>query len=189
MKKIAILLAVVPLLSACVPTALVAGATAGGAVVYDNRSMGTMWQDNNTSYQAQILINNDKELKDKANISVAVFDHVVLLVGQAPTKELRDHAQTLIKTVPNIKRICNQITIGQPISASATSNDAWITTKVKSAMLGKKGLSSTQLKVVTEAGVVYLMGLTTPSQGKLAAEVARKVDGVKKVVKVFEYVH
>jgi osmotically-inducible protein OsmY len=180
-------------LTGCAPTAFMVGAgvgaTAGGAVVYDNRGMNTIWEDNNISYQAQIRINCDPKLKHQTNISVATFDHVVLLVGEAPTEELRTYAENLVKQVPNIKRICNQITIGEPILTSTHSSDTWITTKVRSEMLTQKGLKSTQMKVVTENGVVYLMGLTTPSQGRLAAETARKVAGVRKVVEVFEYVH
>jgi len=193
MKHLIFILVLLIVLTGCAPTAFIvgaaAGATAGGAVVYDNRGMDTIWQDNHISYHAQMRINTDDKLKHKTNISVATFDHVVLLVGEAPTEELRTYAENLVRQVPNIKRICNQITIGEPILTSTHSSDTWITTKVKSDMLTQKGLKSTQMKVVTENGIVYLMGLTTPSQGRLAAETARKVAGVKKVVEVFEYVH
>ncbi|KPJ67997.1 MAG: hypothetical protein AMJ43_00845 [Coxiella sp. DG_40] len=189
MKKILIVFIPLIALNACVPAAFVAGATAGGAVIYDNRPIKTMWQDRNITNRAQFRISTDKELKNKTNISVATFNHIVLLVGQAPTQQLRTRATELIKDIPHIKRISNQIVIGQPISAAARSEDAWITTKIKAAMLEKEGLKSTQMKVVTENGVAYLMGLTTPSQGKLAADITRKIKGVKKVVKLFEYVH
>jgi osmotically-inducible protein OsmY len=186
MKKILLLITCIILLSACAPVAVVGGAAAGGEIASDNRSMETMWHDQNSAYQAQMRIDADEQLQDKANIYAYVFDNVMLLVGQAPIPELRTRAANLVKTVSNIKRICNQIAIAQPISTS--TRDAWITTKVKTAFLKQKGLHSTQMKVITNNGIVYLMGLTAASQGKLAAETARKVKGVKKVVKVFEYV-
>ena len=186
MKKILLVIFIISLLQACAPVAVVGGAAAGSEVVSDNRSMETMWQDENSAYQAQLYINSDEQLQDKANVSAYVFDNVMLLIGQAPNPELRTRAGDLAKTVPDIKRICNQIAITQPVSTN--TKDSWITTKVKTALLEQKGLHSTQMKVITDNGVVYLMGLTAASQGKLAAETARKVDGVKKVVKVFEYV-
>lgn len=189
MKKILTIFTLLISLSACVPAAFVAGATAGGAVVYENRAIKTIWQDRNITHRAQSRINRDKELRNRTNISVATFNHIVLLVGQASTEQLRFHAVKIIKDIPHIKRICNQIVIRPPISATTRSKDAWITTKIKAAMLEKEGLHSTQIKVITENGVAYLMGLTTSSQGKLAADTARKIKGVKKVVKLFEYVH
>lgn len=186
MKKLLLIIVFICLLQGCETAAWVGGATTGGSVIYDNRSMETMWQDQNSAYQAQLYINSDEQLQDKANVSAYVFDNVMLLIGQAPTPELRTRAGELVKTVPNIKRICNQIAIAQPVSTN--TKDTWITTKVKTALLEQKGLHSTQMKVITENGIVYLMGLTAASQGKLAAETARKVDSVKKVVKVFEYV-
>ena len=186
MKKLLLIIVFICLLPDCAPVAVVGGAAAGGAVASDNRAMGTMWQDRNMAYQAQLYINSDGDLRDKANILVYAFDHILLLVGQAPTMDLRAHAETLAKNAPNIKRVCNQIVITQPIAAD--TKDAWITTKVKTALLEQKGLHSTQMKVITSNGIVYLMGLTAPSQGKLAAETARKISGVKKIVKVFEYV-
>jgi osmotically-inducible protein OsmY len=189
MKKILIISTLLISLSACVPAAFVAGATAGGAVVYENRPIKTIWQDQNITHRAQLRISTDKELMNRTNISIATFNHIVLLVGQVPTEQSRSHAVEIIKDIPNIRRICNQILIKPPISAAARSKDIWITTKIKAAMLEKEGLHSTQIKVVTEDGVAYLMGLTTPTQGKLAADTARKIKGVKKVVKLFEYVH
>jgi osmotically-inducible protein OsmY len=187
MKKLLLIFISITLLPACVPVAAVGGAAAvGGTVASDNRTMETMWQDRNMAYQAQLYIDSDGDLRDKANISAYAFDHVLLLVGQAPNPGLRTQAEDLAKNAPNIKRICNQVAIAQPVSTN--TKDSWITTKVKTALLEQKGLHSSQIKVITSDGIVYLMGLTAPSQGKLAAEVARKVGGVKKIVKVFEYV-
>jgi osmotically-inducible protein OsmY len=175
-------------LSACVPAALVVGATAGGAIVYDNRSIKTMAKDKESELQADLKLRQDSQLKT-AHIDATTFNQIMLLVGQAPTAEISQRAYDVVSRIPNIKRIYNEITIGQPTSLARRSQDTWITTKVKTKMLAEKGLHSTQIKVVTENGVVYLMGLVTRSQGNLAAEVASRISGVQKVVKLFEYLN
>ena len=191
MKKCLVLLAMVLPLCGCmvaVPVALVAGATAGGAVIYDKRGFTTMNEDHNAHAYAQRWLNDDPMIKKTgSHISVAVFNHVALLVGQAQTAEVRSRAYQIVSKVKGIKRIYNEITIGKSTSRMQRTSDAWITTKVRTAMLAKSGLNSTNLKVTTENNVVYLMGVVTRKQATLAAEVARRISGVTKVVKVFEY--
>jgi osmotically-inducible protein OsmY len=191
MKKLLILcLCALPLLQACMPAALItAGAVAGGVIIYDRRSVRTMWQDRNITYQLQKRIDYNPLLHRKHHISVVTCDHIVLLVGQVPTRAMRKRAVAIANSMPSlkIKRIYNQIQIMAPSSELVRSNDAILTAKVKGAMLLQKGLHSVQIKIVTENSVVYLMGLTTRKQGALAARTARKVSGVQKVVKVFEY--
>jgi osmotically-inducible protein OsmY len=177
------------LLSGCIPVAVVAGATAGGAIVYDNRSLSQMNTDNSIIQKAMNRLNANAALKEKCHLSVSAYNGIVLLVGQTPTPELRETAYNLIKDVPGIARIYNEISIAGPTSFIQRTNDSWITTKIKSAMLAQTGLHSTEIKVVTEDGIVYLMGRITHRQAKLATNVARRVSGVEKVVKVFEYPH
>lgn len=173
-------------LSGCIPAALVVGATAGGAVVYDKRSMKTIAQDQEAGEQAGQLINASPDLKTGAHIAIATFNHVMLLVGQTSTEEQRNTAYQLASNVKNVSRVYNEITIQEPTSSWRRSHDAWITTKIKTEMLATAGLHSTEIKVVTENSVVYLMGVLSLHQTELATNVARRVDGVKQVVKVFE---
>lgn len=190
MKKLLPLLMLISALSlpACLPAAFVAGATAGGAVISDRRPIKTIVQDKKITCQALIQLNSEPKLKEQSHISVATFNGVVLLVGETATPELKCRAYELVKAVPNIRRINNEIVVGESLSTKESSADVWMTTKVKAAMLAEKGLNSTQIKVLTEDGVVYLMGLVTHHQADLAVEVARTVTGVKKVVTLFEYV-
>lgn len=190
MKRIIILLIMISILSGCavaIPAAFVAGATAGGSLLYDERGIKTMLQDHNAATYAQNWINNDPKLKDKAHINVDVFNHIALLVGQAPTPDLRQRAYQIVQRTKNISRIYNEVTVSKPTSILRRTDDSWITTKVKSAMLAKKGLNSTQLKVLTEDGIVYLMGVVNQQQALIASNVAKKISGVKEVVKVFQY--
>lgn len=187
MKKAFLLLIVIGGLVGCVPAALVAGATVGGAVIYDKRSVKVMDQDHNARSIAQYRLDRDPTLQGHAHVSVSVFNNVALLVGQAQTSEIRDRAYSIVAEGPDIKRVYNEIAIGEPTSTLQRANDSWITTKVRGAMLGTSNLNSTNLKVITENGVVYLMGVVSRRQGALAADVARRISGVTKVVKVFEY--
>jgi osmotically-inducible protein OsmY len=167
--------------------AFLAGAAIGGAVVYKGRNYEQEYNDVTIALKAQEKINQDYELKHNTRIVISSYNGVVLLTGQAPAQSMRLRAIQLVKTVPNIKRVYDEITIANPISATVQSNDAWITTKVKSQLLATKGLDSSQIKVVTEDGVVFLIGVTTPMQTKIAADVARKVTNVRKVVTLFEF--
>ena len=185
-KLLAILILIAPLCG-CVPIALVVGATAGGALLYNQRSFKVMLQDQNAVSRAQRVIDKDPTLKGKTHISVAVYNHICLMVGQADSPALRDRAYELVAQVPNISRIYNEVTISGPTSLIQRSNDTWITSKVKAAMLAERGLKSTEIKVITEDSVVYLMGLVSPQQAALATNIARRIRGVSKVVKVFQY--
>lgn len=172
----------------CIPLIIAAvGATAGGAIIYDKRSSKVILQDQDITNRALATLNADAELKGGARVSVSTFNHVVLMVGQARSEELRDRAYDDVYRVPGVKRVYNQVEVSPILTTWDQSKDAWITSKVKTAMLAKPGLNSSQIKVVTEDKVVYLMGLVTPHQASLATEAARNIDGVKKVVQVFEY--
>ena len=188
-RSIVLLLLVVPL-TGCVPAVIIAGAagaTLGGSVIYDQRSYKTMNQDHNARAIIQDQIDQDSQLRGQSHISVSVFNNIASLFGQAETVELRDRAYQITVKMPYIRRIYNEITIGIPLSTLQRANDFWITTKVKTAMLRKSGLRSSNLKVVTEDKIVYLIGVSSPRQAAIAAEIVRRISGVKKVVKVFEY--
>lgn len=173
-------------LSSCVPAALVLGATFGGAVVYDKRSVKTIAEDQKAGEKVGALIADSPELQQGTHIAIATFDHVLLLVGQTETEQQRDLVNQLASKAQFVSRVYNEITLQKPTSTWQRSRDAWITTKVKTKMLARSGLHSTQIKVVTENGVVYLMGVLSTRQAELATDIARRVEGVRKVVKVFE---
>jgi osmotically-inducible protein OsmY len=184
MKRIIVLLCCMFLLTAC--GAFMAGSAFSTLVINDNRDMSTMTDDKEIAYKAQDNINNDKVLKDHANISVTSYNRSVLMVGRAENEEYRARAYSSVRSVEDVKKVYNEVVIGDP-SYSTYSDDTWITTKVKSAMVSQSKLKSTQIKVVTEDGVVYLMGLILPSQANLAVKTAKDVEGVKKVVNLFDY--
>jgi len=190
MKRIytSLLISALLLLTGCIPVILAAvGATAGGAIIYDKRSSEVILQDQDISNKALTNLNSDWDLKNKSRVTVATFNHVVLMVGQVQSPELKQRAYQYVREIPNVKRVYNQVQISPVLTTWDQSKDVWITSKVKTAMLAKRGLSSSQIKVVTENKVVYLMGIVTTKQADLATEAARNVSDVQKVVQVFEY--
>ncbi len=189
MKRCLVISVALCLLSGCTVPFFVGsavGGALGGCVAADRRSLDTIADDRNIHYQADLRLKSSSRLK-KCRLVVAVFNHVVLLTGEAPTQEQRYLAEQIIRAIPRVKHVYNKIEIGLPLSPRAQSEDAWITTKVISSMVRCTDLNTVHVKVVTEARTVYLMGIVTAHQAYAAGEIARRVEGVKKVVKLFEY--
>jgi len=167
----------------------VAGAAAGAAavaVVYDHRKLEKILMDNTISHAAADKINADPNFKE-SHIEIACFNQIVLLIGQTPTPELRQEAEDIVRAVPNVTRVYNQITVKAATSSITRASDSWITTKIKTQLLATKGMESGTIKVVTENGTVYLMGIVTKEQADIAATIASQVDGVQRVMKIFQY--
>jgi osmotically-inducible protein OsmY len=112
---------------------------------------------------------------------------VVLIAGQVANDALRAKASAAAQNLQRVRKVHNELTVGGPISLVARSNDSWLTTKVKTRLLASSQAYGTKIKVVTENGVVYMLGLITRSQADIAVDVASEVYGVQKIVKVFEY--
>lgn len=173
------------LLTSCV--ALLAAGTAGGLVVYDHRNVVMIEKDARIFHVIHTKIVKNPAFRD-SHINVTSFNQVVLLTGQVPSSSLKVMAEKIAHNTPNVQRVYNEIEIKPPTSFSTRSQDSWITSQVRTKMLLKKGLASGSIRVVTEDGVVYLMGITTRDQAQLATDVARQINGVRKVVKAFRYI-
>jgi osmotically-inducible protein OsmY len=168
----------------------VVGAAAGAAaiaVVYDHRTIANTFKDTKIANTIVSKIRLNPELRRECHIEVTVFRRVVLLTGETPNEEYRKEAEELARSTPDVARIYNQITLQGPTSTLTRTSDSWITTKIKSEMLATSDLKSGSIKMVTENGVVYLMGIVSRRQADIAVEVARQVSGVQKVVKIFQY--
>lgn len=172
------------LLSGCVAAVLV-GTTS--MAVYDKRGITTLEKDARIFHVIHTALVKDPRLQG-SRMEITSFNRVVLLVGQTPSASLRVLAEKIAQRTPDVTRVYNEITIGEPLNLTARPKDSWITTHVRSMMLTRKGLESGSIRVVTENSVVYLMGIVTPEQADLAVEVARNVNGVQKVVKIFQYI-
>lgn len=169
----------------------VAGACAGGAaiaVVYDHRNINTALDDMHIANKVLEKIRFNPYLYQDSHIEVSVFNHVVLLTGETPDQSWRQEAGDLAKSVPNVVRVYNQISIQSPTSALTRTSDTWITAKIKAQMLTTENLKTSSIKVVSENGITYLMGRVSHEQAELAVDIARRASGVQKVIKVFQYI-
>lgn len=171
-------------LTGCV-AAVVTGAAVG--MVYDKRGVVTMEADARLFHIIHKDIVTNSQFRE-SRILVTSFNRVVLLAGQTPTASLRVLAEKIARNTSGVQRIYNEITVGYPIPLAQRTKDSWITSQVRSSMLARSGLESGSIRIVTEDGVVYLMGIVTDQQAALAVDVARRVNGVRKVVKVFQYI-
>ncbi len=172
-------------LSGCA-TALVTGAATGVVVAKDRRTAGTFIDDNTVELKIAKQILEDAELNKQTHINATAFNGKVLLTGEAPSPDLRTQVVNIARSIKHVEHVYNEITLAAPSSLVSRSSDTLITTKVKAKLLGVKDFDSTNVKVVTENGVVYLMGLMREREGNAATEVARRISGVQKVVKLFE---
>lgn len=184
-KKSLVLLLLSSLLTGCV--AVLAVGAAGGLVVYDKRSVVMIEKDARIFHNAHKSIVTNPAF-DESHIVVTSFNRVVLLTGQTPTASLRVQAEKIVKGIPGVERIYNEIAIDNPVSLSQRGKDGWIASQARAKMLAKNGLESGSIRIVTENSVIYLMGIVTPGQAQLAVDVARQIPGVRKVVKVFRYI-
>ncbi|QMT61891.1 BON domain-containing protein [Legionella sp. PC997] len=183
LKSIAFLLATT-LLTGCV-AAVVTGAVAG--MVYDRRGVITMEADARLFHVIHKAIVTNRQFSD-SRVVVTSFNRSVLLVGQTPTPSLRDLAEKIARGASGAHRVYNEISVGYPLPLTERSKDSLITSQVRSRMLAKKGLESGSIRIVTENKVVYLMGIVNQQQAALAVDAARRVNGVDKVVKIFQYI-
>ena len=178
------------LLIGCTPLIL-GGATATGVnIAHDRRTVGTYIDDEGIELKAIAAIHKERDLGQQIHINIISVNGVVLLVGQAPTETLRQRASALVKGIAKVRLVHNEMTVAAPNSLMTRSSDSVITTKVKARLIGIKGyddLDMTRVKVVTENGIVYLMGILYHVESDAVTQRASQVSGVQKVVKLFEY--
>ena len=156
---------------------------------YGKRTLGTVWDDQMIESRGKANIRAADEQLKKTHISITAFNGMVLLTGQVASEELKNIAGSSITDLREVRTVHNELEVAGPTSMMARTNDAWLTTKVKAALLSSSDTEGSRVKVVTENGIVFLMGLLTRSEGEAAVEKTRKVFGVQKIVKVFEYIN
>lgn len=182
-----LLLASLPAIHGCAAV-VVGGAAAGVMMADDRRKAGVYLQDQEIELRAMDALRGHFPEKT-VSVSVTSFNHQVLLTGQAPDEATRAKIEEKIRGIPNVAKVYNEITVSGVASLTSETNDASITAKVKTRLVRNNNVASNHVKVVTEAGVVYLMGLVTREEGDEAAKVAANTSGVIRVVKVFEYLN
>ncbi len=169
---------------------VIMGAAAAGAVVasQDERSTGTMAADESIEMKSSDLASRDPLLEQSGHLNFTCVNGVVLITGEAPAGESLTRLQEGIGKLDKVREVRNEAVPGPVSSMNSRSQDSWITTKVKSRMVAEKNFRANRIKVVTERQTVYLMGMVSRREGFVAATIARDIEGVKRVVKMFEYI-
>jgi osmotically-inducible protein OsmY len=164
------------------------GAAAGSAVTAfeDRRTAGTQLDDEGIERSVVNRV-NDRFGDKLVHLNVNAYNRFALLTGEAPDEATRAEIEKIALAVKGVRGISNELQVSAPTPLGSRANDSFITSKVKARLLDARGVSPVHVKVATEAGVVYLMGVVTEQEGEQAVEVARTTGGVRRVVKILEF--
>jgi osmotically-inducible protein OsmY len=177
--------ALIPALAGCFG-AVAVGAGAGALMLADRRNSETYVADEGMEIRAANRIT--EKYGDKVHVNVTSYNRMLLLTGEVPTEAIKADVEKLASGVPNVKSISNELAIAGPSSFGGRSNDSYITSKVKARFVDAGKFAANHVKVVTEAGVVFLLGMVTQAEANAAVEITRTTGGVQKVVRVFEII-
>jgi osmotically-inducible protein OsmY len=172
-------------LSGCFPLAAT-GVVVGAMAANDRRTIGAQTEDTGIEVKAAAQLR--QQLPDAGGIGVTSFNRKVLLTGQVLEERSRTEAAAIVGKLDNVRSVHNELQVAGRVSLGTSAADTSITARVKAMLIEARDIQATTIKVVTEAGVVYLMGIVTRAEGDRAAQVASRVAGVQRVVTVFEYV-
>lgn len=171
------------LLQGCFPLA-VTGVGTAALVATDRRTAGTYLEDETIEWK---VFGKLRERYPGAHVNATSYNRRVLLTGEAPNEEAKKKVEEDVRTIENVKEVTNELQVAGASSLASRGSDSLITSNVKARMVNNGRFSPQHVKVLTEAGVVYLMGLVTQAEGDAAVDIARNTSGVVRVVKVFEY--
>lgn len=176
-------------LQGCIAAAVVGGAAVATKVATDPRSAGRQFDDETLEEKVAYNLNKDAQLKQEARVNVVAYNGRILLIGQVPNEMSKEAAKNIATGVEGVSQVYNEIRVGSRVSVAQIGKDSLITSQVKSKMLWNSEVKSSDVKVITENGEVFLLGNLTQSQANAAAEVARHVGGVSRVIKVIHYIN
>lgn len=175
------------LISGCT-AAVVGGAVAGTSIALDKRTTGDYVEDQNIKTKFTYLYNQDEALMKVTHVNVTSYNRQVLITGEALTEQDKEKLSHIANQIKNVRKYFNETTVEELTSMSSRTNDSYLTSKIKTSVFTHmEELDGAQVKVVTENGSVYLMGLVTREQGNKITELTRTTNGVKRVIKLFEY--
>jgi osmotically-inducible protein OsmY len=169
----------------CAPIVVAAGVGAGTLVATDRRTTGAQVDDE--SIELKVATTTNDRWSTGVHLNATSYNGNVLLTGEAPTQAVKDEIAQMAGTTDRVRNVANEMVVGPESSFGARSNDTYITSKVKSRFVEANKFAATHVKVVTERGIVYLMGIVSRQEGDDAAQLAASTSDVVRVVKVFEY--
>lgn len=176
---------VITSLQGCIEMAI-GTAVMGTLAATDRRTFGAQTEDKAILLKGETRVAN--LIGDRGHVNVTSFNRKVLLTGEVQDEGLKSAVEREVSVIEGVESVINELEVMGNSSFTSRSNDSLITGKVKASFVDSKELYANSIKVVTERGIVYLMGRVTQREGQLAADIASGVGGVAKVVKVFEYI-
>jgi osmotically-inducible protein OsmY len=185
-RLIAVILALLPFLQSCAPLIVGAGVGAGIMMADDRRTSATILEDQ--TIEVKIKNRITEKYDDQLHVSTTSFNRFVLLTGEAPTEEIKQDLTILALEVQNVRNVQNEVIVAGNSSFTSRSSDGLLTSNIKGRLTQNENVSSNHVKVVTENGTAFLMGLVTRAEAESAAQTAATTSGVQRVVKVFEYI-
>jgi osmotically-inducible protein OsmY len=185
LRNLALLALCTPILAGCFGAAAV-GVGTGALMLNDRRNSETFLSDQGMELRAGNRIS--EKHGDNVHVNVVSYNRMLLLTGEVPSEAIKADVEKLVSAVPNVKSISNELAIAGASSFGGRSNDSYITSKVKARFVDAGKFAPNHVKVVTEAGVVFLIGLVTQAEADASVEIARTTGGVQKVVRVFEII-
>jgi osmotically-inducible protein OsmY len=176
----------IAMLSGCVPLVIGAGVAATASVATDRRTTGTQLDDEVIEDRAVLEVH--QRFKGDFHVNVTSYNGIVLLTGEVPAESAKADVENLVRSNPKVRAVQDELTVGPVTDLGSRSNDTLITSKVKARFVEANKFQINHVKVVTERGVVYVMGIVTRDESAAAGEIASTTSGVQRVVKVFEYI-
>ncbi|MFP3029116.1 MAG: division/outer membrane stress-associated lipid-binding lipoprotein [Arsenophonus sp.] len=177
------------LLQGCISAAVIGSAAVATKSATDPRSVGRQVDDGTLEARVSAALNKEKEIICNARIITTAYEGKILLTGQAPDLMLAKRAKQIATKVEGVETIYNEIRQATPVDLGTASKDTWITTKIKLQILMSNSVKSSTVKVITELGEVFLLGILTQQEGTIAAKIASEIDGVKHVTTAFTYLN
>ena len=176
---------VLPALQGCFPV-VAAGVTSGVMATVDRRTLGVQTDDETIEWKANAQVS--EKVGDKAHLNFTSYNRKVLITGEVPSEDAKSQAERIVGGLRNVHGVHNELVVGPASSYTNRSNDAFVTSKIKSRSVDAGKFNPIHVKVVTEAGTAYLLGIVTQAEADSAINVARTTTGVKKVVNLMEII-
>lgn len=189
-QRLIVPLLISALLVGCAAVVVGTGVATGVAVAHDRRTAGTVVEDKEILFKALRLLNDNPDIRDQSNISITPYNLQVLLTGQAVSDQVSQRFAEMVARIPRVRKVFNEVVTGAEATWTEEADDLYMNSKVKLSLfnLGIKGFDPTRVEVTSSQGVVYLMGMLTVREAEAVVEKVRFLSGVKRVVKLFEYI-
>lgn len=179
-----ILALALPALQGCVPAVIATGAAVGAMSIHDRRSTGTQTDDETTEWRARSRI--PEHYKNQSRVNFTSYNRRLLITGEVPNEDAKSAIESEARKLEGVREVYNELVVGPVSTLAQRSNDSFIDSKVKARLVDSNQVSANHIKVVTERGATYLMGVVNEREAKVAISVARTTAGVRKVVNILE---